>query len=224
MAAQAGHRAPPARQGLWNGTGVAAFLLSGEVLRLRYALDVAQVGLSTAAFGIGLAVGNLSAGALRRLGSGEECALVITNVLLVASVAAFYLPPLPCGARSPVWPLGSILGAGAPLATTVLASRSDRDKGAALAAAETLNNLSILSFLPLAATLLAQGKPTLAATVFLAGLGLGAVLTVHDAVRANRRSSWLAPKKADAELQCQRAGSSRFSSARANKALAQNMS
>ena len=183
---------PLLAKGLWNGTGVAAFLLSGEVLRLRYALDVAQVGLSTAAFGIGLAVGNLSAGALRRLGSGEECALVITNVLLVASVAAFYLPPLPLwGALACLAAWGASLGAGAPLATTVLANRSDRDKGAALAAAETLNNLSILSFLPLAATLLAQGKPTLAATVFLAGLGLGVVLTVYDAVRANRRSGSL---------------------------------
>ena len=127
----------PARQGTVERTGVAAFLLSGEVLRLRYALDVAQVGLSTAAFGIGLAVGNLSAGALRRLGSGEECALVITNVLLVASVAAFYLPPLP------LWGALACLAAWEhpwgrrPLATTVLASRSDRDKGAALAAAET---------------------------------------------------------------------------------------
>ena len=151
-------------------------------------------------------------------GLRRECALVITNVLLVASVAAFYLPPLPLwgalaclaawGAswgRRPV----SHHGAGQPLGP-----RQGRGAGGG-----GMNNLSILSFLPLAATLLAQGKPTLAATVFLAGLGLGAVLTVHDAVRANRRSSWLAPKKADAEPQCQRAGSSRFSSARANKRL-----
>ena len=111
MAAQAGHRAPLLAKGLWNGTGVAAFLLSGEVLRLRYALDVAQVGLSTAAFGIGLAVGNLSAGALRRLGSGEERALVITNVLLFASVAAFYLPPLPLwGALACLAAWGASLG------------------------------------------------------------------------------------------------------------------
>jgi predicted MFS family arabinose efflux permease len=178
---------PLLAKGLWNGTGVAAFLLSGEVLRMRYQLDVAHVGLSAAAFGIGLAAGNLSAGMLRRLGSGEERALVITTTLLIASVAAFYLMPLPLPAALAclaAW--GAALGAGAPLSTAVLASRSDRDKGAVLAAAETLNNVSILSFVPLAAPLLAVGTGQLAAGVLLTGLGAGAALTVRDALRSNR--------------------------------------
>lgn len=178
---------PLLAKGLWNGTGVAAFLLSGEVLRLRYGLDVAHVGLSAAAFGIGLAVGNLSAGMLRRLGSGEARALVITTTLLIASVAAFYLMPLPLPAALvclAAW--GAALGAGAPLSTAVLASRSDRDKGAVLAAAETLNNVSILSFVPLAAPLLAVGTGQLAAGVLLIGLGAGAALTVRDALRSDR--------------------------------------
>ncbi|KGE01789.1 arabinose ABC transporter permease [Achromobacter sp. RTa] len=177
---------PLLAKGLWNGTGVAAFLLSGEVLRMRYQLDVAHVGLSVAAFGIGLAAGNLCAGTLRRLGSGEERALVITTALLIASVAAFYLLPLPLpGALVCLAAWGAALGAGAPLSTAVLANRSERDKGAVLAAAETLNNVSILSFVPLASPLLAAGSGQLAAGVFLTGLGVGAALTVHDALRAD---------------------------------------
>jgi predicted MFS family arabinose efflux permease len=86
---------PLVAKGLWNGIGVAAYLLSGEVLRLRYSLDVAQVGLSAAVFGVGLAVGNLSAGTLHRLGSNEERGLVIATTILIASVVMFYLIPLP---------------------------------------------------------------------------------------------------------------------------------
>ncbi|WZB66808.1 MFS transporter [Achromobacter xylosoxidans] len=45
---------PLLAKGLWNGAGVAAFLLSGEILRARYQLEVAHVGLSATAFGVGL--------------------------------------------------------------------------------------------------------------------------------------------------------------------------
>ncbi len=178
---------PLLAKGLWNGAGVAAFLLSGEILRARYQLDVAQVGLSATAFGIGLGVGNLSTGALRRLGCGEEGALVITTTLLGGCVAAFYLLPLPLpGALACLAAWGAALGAGAPLSTAVLAKRSDRDKGAVLAAAETLNNVSILSLVPLAAPLLASGTAHQAAGVLLAGLGIGIALAIRDAVAATR--------------------------------------
>ncbi|WP_186156581.1 hypothetical protein [Burkholderia gladioli] len=66
---------------------VSAFLLSGEVLRHRYQLDVAQVGMSVTAFGIGLGVGNLSAGRLRRLTGSEECSLIVVTILLTDSIA-----------------------------------------------------------------------------------------------------------------------------------------
>ncbi|UXL05616.1 MFS transporter [Achromobacter xylosoxidans] len=178
---------PLLAKGLWNGAGVAAFLLSGEILRARYQLEVAQVGLSATAFGIGLGVGNLSTGALRRLGCGEEGALVITTTLLGGCVAAFYLLPLPLpGALACLAAWGAALGAGAPLSTAVLAKRSDRDKGAVLAAAETLNNVSILSLVPLAAPLLASGTAHQAAGVLLAGLGIGIALAIRDAVAATR--------------------------------------
>ena len=80
---------------LWNGTGLSAFLLSGKVLRQRYQLDVAHVGMSVTAFGIGLGIGNLSAGKLRHVTGSEERSLIAVTSLLIASVTAFSLLPLP---------------------------------------------------------------------------------------------------------------------------------
>lgn len=174
---------PLLAKGLWNGTGVSAFLLSGEVLRQRYQLDVAHVGMSVTAFGIGLGIGNLSAGKLRRLMRSEERSLIVATGLLIASVAAFNLLSLPLfGALLCLTAWGAALGAGAPLATTVLAARSGRDKGAVLATAETLNNVVILSVVPIASAMIASGTTAMATAVFAVGLGIGAALTLHDAL------------------------------------------
>ena len=174
---------PLLAKGLWNGTGVSAFLLSGEVLRQRYLLDVAHVGMSVTAFGIGLGIGNLSAGRLRRLTGGEERSLIVVTSLLIASVATFNLLPLPVfGALFCLAAWGAALGAGAPSATTVLAERSGQDKGVVLATAETLNNIVILSVVPIASISLASGRTAMATMVFAVGLGVGAALTLYDAL------------------------------------------
>ncbi len=172
---------PLLAKGLWNGTGVSAFLLSGEVLRQRYQLDVVHVGMSVSAFGIGLGIGNLSAGKLRRLTGSEERSLIVVTSLLIASVAAFNLLSLPVvGALVCLAALGAALGAGAPSATTVLAERSGHDKGMVLATAETLNNIVILSLVPMASFALASGPIGMAAAIFAVGLGMGAALTIYD--------------------------------------------
>jgi DHA1 family inner membrane transport protein len=180
---------PLLAKGLWNGTGVSAFLLSGEVLRQRYQLDVAHVGMSVTAFGIGLGIGNLSAGRLRRLTGGEERSLIVVTSLLIASVATFNLLPLPVfGALFCLAAWGAALGAGAPSATTVLAERSGQDKGVVLATAETLNNVVILSVVPIASMSLASGRTAMATMVFAVGLGVGAALTLYDALFGRPRS------------------------------------
>jgi predicted MFS family arabinose efflux permease len=180
---------PLLAKGLWNGTGVSAFLLSGEVLRQRYQLDVAHVGMSVTAFGIGLGIGNLSAGRLRRLTGGEERSLIVVTSLLIASVTTFNLLPLPVfGALFCLAAWGAALGAGAPSATTVLAERSGQDKGVVLATAETLNNVVILSVVPIASMSLASGTTAMATMVFAVGLGVGAALTLYDALFGRPRS------------------------------------
>ena len=57
-----------------------------------------------------------------------------------------------------------------------------RDKGAVLATAETLNNVVILSVVPIASAMLASGTTAMATAVFAVGLGIGAALTLHDAL------------------------------------------
>jgi predicted MFS family arabinose efflux permease len=180
---------PLLAKGLWNGTGVSAFLLSGEVLRQRFQLDTAQIGLSVTAFGIGLGFGNLSAGTLRRLTGSEERSLIVVTSLLIASVAAFNLLLLPMfGALVCLAAWGAALGAGAPSATTVLAERAGHDKGVVLATAETLNNVVILSVVPVASVALASGTTAMATMVFAVGLGVGAALTLYDAMFGLPRS------------------------------------
>jgi predicted MFS family arabinose efflux permease len=179
---------PLLAKGLWNGTGVSAFLLSGEVLRQRYQLDVAHVGLSVTAFGVGLAIGNLSAGKLRRLTGSEERSLIVVTSLLIVSVAAFHLLSLPVfGALVCLAAWGAALGAGAPSATTVLAERSGNEKGVVLATAETLNNVVILAVVPIASMILATGTIAMATAVFALGLSIGAALTLYDALETIRR-------------------------------------
>ncbi len=86
---------PLIAKGAWNGTGVAGLLLSGEVLRQRYGFSTAQIGVSIAAFGVGLAVGNLAAGYLRRYLKRDEDMLLLVLALLVLSMSTFMLLPLP---------------------------------------------------------------------------------------------------------------------------------
>ncbi len=172
---------PLVAKGAWNGTGVAAFLLSGEVLRLRYGFGPAAVGATVAAFGLGLGLGNLAAGRLRRLFGGEELVLVLVTLVLALAVTLFMAWTLPLWAALlclAAW--GAALGTGAPAATVVLATRAGPDKGMVLAVAETLNNVAILVAVPLATVRLAADGPAAAMVVLAAGLGLGLVLTLAD--------------------------------------------
>ncbi|ECA4546644.1 MFS transporter, partial [Salmonella enterica subsp. enterica serovar Typhimurium] len=115
---------PLIAKGAWNGTGVAGLLLSGEVLRQRYGFSTAQIGVSIAAFGVGLAVGNLAAGYLRRYLKRDEDMLLLVLALLVLSMSTFMLLPLPLPvALCCLGAWGAALGLGAPAGTVVLASR-----------------------------------------------------------------------------------------------------
>lgn len=180
---------PLVAKGAWNGTGVAAFLLSGEVLRLRYGFGPAAVGVTVAAFGLGLGLGNLAAGRLRRLFGGEELVLVLVTLVLALAVTLFMAWTLPLWAALlclAAW--GAALGTGAPAATVVLATRAGPDKGMVLAVAETLNNVAILVAVPLATVRLAADGPAAAMVVLAAGLGLGLALTLTEIRPADLRS------------------------------------
>ncbi|MGV7963070.1 MFS transporter [Photorhabdus tasmaniensis] len=172
---------PLIAKGAWNGAGVSAFLLSGEVLRQRYGFGPTEIGLTVIAFGVGLGIGNISVGGLRKLCGREEATLVVISLLLTSVISVFMLVPITLfGSLECLIFWGIALGAGAPSSTVVLVTRASANKGMVLAFAETFNNLSILSLVPLAMTGLATAGPHAAMVVLSVGLVIGLTLTILD--------------------------------------------
>jgi len=135
---------------LWNGTGVSAFLLSGEILRQRYGLNTSSVSLVLSGFGIGLAVGNISTGSFTRLVKNSECLVLLSTIVLALSVATFMLT-----SSHVAWNFscllisGCALGIAAPVSTSLISEKANSHKGQALSLSESLNNIVILSIFPL---------------------------------------------------------------------------
>jgi len=178
---------PLIAKGAWNGTGVAAFLLSGQVLQQRYGFGAAAVGFTVITFGAGLAIGNMSAGWLRKLCGREEVSLLVVTVLLITAISLFMLISLPlAGALACLACWGAALGAGAPSSTVILAARAGTDKGMVLAFAETFNNLAILVSVPFATARLMLHGSRSAMSVMAIGLGLGLCVTLLDVILSRK--------------------------------------
>ncbi|KMW73597.1 arabinose ABC transporter permease [Photorhabdus luminescens subsp. luminescens] len=172
---------PLIAKGAWNGAGVSAFLLSGEVLRQRYGFGPTEIGLTVIAFGVGLGIGNMSAGWLRKLCNREEVTLVFVSLLLTGVISVFMLAPIMLfGSLGCLILWGIALGVGAPTSTVVLATRAGPNKGMVLAFAETFNNLGILSLVPLTTIGLIAGGSSTAMAVLFVGLIIGLTLTILD--------------------------------------------
>ncbi|TNH44649.1 MFS transporter [Photorhabdus luminescens] len=172
---------PLIAKGAWNGAGVSAFLLSGEVLRQRYGFGPTEIGLTVATFGVGLGLGNLSTGWLRKLCGREEVTLVLISLLLTGVISVFMLVPLTLsGSLGCLIFWGIALGVGAPASTVILATRAGPNKGMILAFAETFNNLGILSLVPLTTIGLVAGGSSAAMAVLSVGLVIGLTLTMLD--------------------------------------------
>ncbi|MGF6177173.1 hypothetical protein [Ensifer sp. 4252] len=134
--------------------------------------------VSVSAFGFGLTIGNLGIGPVSRLCRKDDVTLVVALALLVLAISTFMLAPLPLAGGLVclvIW--GFALGLAAPASTSMLATRSDADKGQVLAVSESLNNLAILAVLPIAATQL-----EVAGTMIVLGVSLAAslALTIVD--------------------------------------------
>ncbi|ELZ5939185.1 MFS transporter [Providencia stuartii] len=140
---------------LWNGTAVSIFLLSGEILRHKFAIDSALIGLVISAFGAGLFIGNLLVGKLNNLLLNDSQRLLLVISIMAIAVATFIFAYFPLIAHTlclVIW--GSFLGMAAPLSTTIIATRSGENKGQVLAVSESLNNIVLFSMLPLLSWLL----------------------------------------------------------------------
>jgi multidrug resistance protein len=172
---------PLVAKGAWNGTAVAAFLLAGEVLRQRHGLGTGAVGGAVSAFGAGLGLGNLAVGPAGRLCKSDEAVLLPATGLVALAVTAFMLAPIPLTGGLICLALSGVgLGLAAPVSTAILAKRSGHDKGQVLAASESLNNLVILTVLPIAAALFATHGSGAATLVLGVGIVTGVGLTAID--------------------------------------------
>lgn len=187
---------PLIAKGAWNGTGVAAFLLSGEVLRQRYGFGPAEVGLTVVAFGVGLGLGNISAGRLHHYCRRGEVIVLSVCLLLSTMISLFMLAPLTLPVSLVCLVLwGTALGVGAPCSTLILINRAGNNKGVILAFAETFNNIGILGIVPLASFLLTERSPQAAMGVFAIGLFIGLTASVIDCWVTRPRNPPASPDK-----------------------------
>jgi predicted MFS family arabinose efflux permease len=172
--------APLVAKGAWLGAAVGGFLLSGELLRVRFGLDTAQVGGAVALFGLGLGAGNIIVGRVeQRLGRPERT-LAAAVLLLLCSMQAFLLAPLPLiGSLACLAAWGLALGLAAPASTAILATRAGADAGFVLAVSESVNNAVLLTLLPIAAPLVTADARRAAACM----LGSGPLLALLISAR-----------------------------------------
>lgn len=139
-------------KGLWNGTAVVLFVLSGEWLRHRFGLNTETIGLISIIFGGGLLTGNILLPFFRRLSATDTRLLLISLIVISVMIAGF----ISGAGRLPgmmLWMLlqGCALGIAAPVSTAIIAEQAGTRKGEALALSESLNNLSIFILLPVTA-------------------------------------------------------------------------
>ncbi|MEQ5117798.1 MFS transporter [Morganella morganii] len=169
-----------AAKGLWNGSAVVMFVLSGELLRHRFGLNTGTIGFISAIFGGGLLTGNLLLPLFRRLSGTETCLLLISLIVMSVMIAGFIsgtggFPGMM------LWMLlqGCALGIAAPVSTAIVAELAGARKGEALALSESMNNLSVFILLPVAA---AQQDsqillPAVTALLFCATVLTGCILS-----------------------------------------------
>ncbi|KUE85387.1 arabinose ABC transporter permease [Cupriavidus necator] len=179
--ASSGILLPLIAKGAWNGSAVAAYVLAGEVLRLRYGLGVAGVGAALSVFGLGLAVGNLLAGRASQCFAREESVLIVATALVAVALTLFTTGVLGLpGSLGCLLAWGAALGIAAPSSTAILARRAGAAKGQILAVSESINNLAVLMLMPVAASSLAV-HGTVPAALLVGGCCLaGVALAVAD--------------------------------------------
>lgn len=169
----------------WNGSAVAGYVFAGEVLRMRYGLEMGAVGIAVSIFGLGLGIGNIFARHASRHFERQETILVLATAVVAASMTLFLTSAIGLlAALGCLLTWGAALGIAAPASTAILAQRAGANKGKILAISESANNLAVLMLLPVAASASAMYGGTLAA-VLLGGICLcGALLSAAIPPRA----------------------------------------
>ncbi|BBU62195.1 hypothetical protein MSC49_21300 [Methylosinus sp. C49] len=166
---------PNLSKGLWLGATIAGHLISGEVLRSRYGLSTGVIGLSVAAFGFGLAAGNLAVGRLTASAGRPETVLVFAIGLIFFAQSAFLAKESSHVSAIILLALrGFASSLAAPANTAVQASRAGSDAGFVLASSESTNNGALLVLAPVVATWIGRAD-TVNAAILLGACTLAAL-------------------------------------------------
>ncbi len=177
-------------KGVWNGTGVATFIIAGEVLHVRYGFSPASTGMIASFFGLGLGLGNITVGVVNRyLGREERTTLVMVFITLL-SIYPLIMSPLP------IWGffiglifLGYSLGAGAPVSTVLILKKSSMDnKTFSVSLAEMMNNIAIFIVLPLAISPLISGEEVSSFLILSMGTLIGITIFTLNLFMSKRNA------------------------------------
>ncbi|WP_335674139.1 MFS transporter [Providencia stuartii] len=142
---------------LWNGSAVSVFLLAGEVLRHKFKIDSAVIGMVISAFGVGLLVGNWQVKSLSKILYNNHQRLFAVVTLMSIAIIVFMIANyslLIAIVILFIW--GNFLGMAAPLSASIIATESGENKGQVLAVSESLNNIVLFTMLPFLSWLLNQ--------------------------------------------------------------------
>lgn len=146
-------------KGMWNGVSVSLFLLAGEVLRYRTTLETAEIGSFMGLFGIGLLLGNILVTRITALKIQDAIKLILILLVTFASLVLFISGKLGLiGHGICLLLLGLALGLASPISTSLLAKQSASDKGLVLSISESINNLVLLSLLPVLSYLIVKNN------------------------------------------------------------------
>ncbi|EOV8087720.1 MFS transporter [Providencia rettgeri] len=155
-------------KGIWNGVSVCMFLLAGEILRQRSHLESVEVGSLMGLFGIGLLCGNGLVTKIEKLKISNNAKLVVIILIIMVTIILFlsgWLPLIGHGLCLAV--LGGMLGLASPISTAILARKSAENKGFILSISESVNNLVLLSALPIFSLFFSKGLMVISVIIII---------------------------------------------------------
>ncbi|MEQ4731867.1 MULTISPECIES: MFS transporter [Providencia] len=173
-------------KGLWNGVSVCIFLLAGEILRQRSHLESAEVGSLMGLFGMGLLFGNGLVAKIEKIKVSNNTKLVVIILIIIITIILFlsgWLSLIGHGLCLTV--IGGMLGLASPISTAMLARQSAENKGFVLSISESVNNLILLSALPIFSLLISKNylKVSIIMTIVLLSSAICLVLPIRQRIK-----------------------------------------
>ncbi|MEX6144825.1 MFS transporter [Providencia hangzhouensis] len=173
-------------KGLWNGVSVCIFLLAGEILRQQSHLESAEVGSLMGLFGMGLLFGNGLVAKIEKIKVSNNTKLVVIILIIIVTIILFlsgWLSLIGHGLCLTV--IGGMLGLASPISTAMLARQSAENKGFVLSISESVNNLILLSALPIFSLLISKNylKVSIIMTIVLLSSAICLVLPIRQRIK-----------------------------------------